>query len=313
VALVDGSTAWELPADAGLIEVAMGPRSAEQWRERSVAVHPLDSLVLLSPIEPASFRDFMTFEQHVEGVRRGFGKTGPVEESWYLTPTFYFSNPHSFVGHGAEVPITSGSTRFDFELEIAVIVGRDGIDLTIEEAATVIAGYAILNDWTARDIQRVEMLTGFGPCKSKDSVTTLGPWVVTPDELNGLIVDDHLRIRATARVNGRTVGSDWVDNMAWSFPQLISHASRGAWVRAGDVIASGTIGGGCLAEWWGRHGSMTPAPLAPGDIVELEVDRLGTLVNQVGASGTAYLIPSARRVDPGRWGLTRGMADTQST
>lgn len=258
---------------------------------------PLDSVRLLPPLEPPSVRDFVTFEEHVEGVRRSVsGQTG-VPDAWYDAPTFYFTNPASLVGAHGQVPVPPGCGALDFELEVAAVAGAPGSDLTLEQAREHIFGYTVLNDWSARDLQSREMQVGLGPCKGKDAVTTLGPWIVTADEL-----EPHrdragfLRLALTAEVNGRVVGSDLLSNMSWTFEEMLAYASRGTRVRSGDVLGSGTCGnGGCLAELWGRNGRQTPPPLVPGDTVTLTVEGIGTVSNTVVAGVTQAPIPPARR------------------
>jgi 2-keto-4-pentenoate hydratase/2-oxohepta-3-ene-1,7-dioic acid hydratase in catechol pathway len=244
---------------------------------------PLDAARLLPPLDPPTVRDFVAFEEHVEGVVRSVSQTAGVVPEWYEAPTFYFTNPHALVGAFDDVPVPPGSQLFDFELEVAVVVGVDGSSLTPERAAEHVFGYTILNDWSARDLQRREMKVSLGPAKGKDSATTLGPWLVTADELEPYLDDDgFLALDMRVSVNDREVGQDLLANMGWPFPELISYASRGTWVRAGDLLGSGTCGnGGCLAELWGRRGRLDPPPLQPGDVVEMTVEGIGTIRNTV--------------------------------
>ena len=139
-----------------------------------------------------------------------------------------------------------------------------------------------MNDWSARDIQGKEMSLKLGPSKGKDFATTIGPWVVTADELDdSRDADGFLDLQMTVKVNGEQVGADRSGHMGWSFEQLVSHASRASWVKAGEVLASGTCSTGSLAESWGRTGSLTPPPLQVGDVVEMTIERLGTIRNVV--------------------------------
>jgi 2-keto-4-pentenoate hydratase/2-oxohepta-3-ene-1,7-dioic acid hydratase in catechol pathway len=244
---------------------------------------PLDAVRLLPPLEAPTVRDFVAFEEHVEGVRKAIdGQAGVVAE-WYEAPTFYFTNPYALVGAHEDVPVPPGSQRFDFELEVAVVVGRDGASLTPEQAREHVFGYTVLNDWSARDLQAREMKVNLGPAKGKDSATTLGPWLVTADELEPYRDDEgFLALDMRVSVNGTEIGQDLLSNMGWPFEELISYASRGTWVRAGDVLGSGTCGnGGCLAELWGRRGDQAPPPLEPGDVVEMTVEGIGTIRNRV--------------------------------
>jgi len=268
---------------------------------RTIADHgrPVEDVTLLAPLQPASVRDFVTFEEHVEGVSAGVEGKSNVADEWYQAPTFYFTNPHTILGPDQEVspPVTE---RLDFELEVAVVIGdvagSTGSNLDAEQAAAHIFGYTIMNDWSARDLQAREMKVRLGPAKGKDFGTSLGPWIVTADELAPHIDDDgFLAIRAEVRVNGDLVGEDLVSNMGWPFPELVAYASRNSRVAPGDVLGSGTVGnGGCLGELWGRNGGLTPPPLKPGDVVTMSVEGLGELSGRVGDYVPAPALPQAR-------------------
>ncbi len=227
---------------------------------------PLTAVRLLPPLDPPSVRDFVAFEEHVEGMVA----PAAVPPEWYEAPTFYFTNPTALIGAHDDVPVPPGSRRFDFELEVAAVLGPDAI-----------FGYTILNDWSARDLQRREMKVNLGPAKGKDSATTLGPWLVTADELAPYRdTDGFLALDLRVSVNGAEVGQDLLSNMGWPFEELAAYAARGTRVRAGDVLGSGTCGnGGCLAELWGR--GDTREPLRPGDVVEMTVEGIGTIRNTV--------------------------------
>jgi 2-keto-4-pentenoate hydratase/2-oxohepta-3-ene-1,7-dioic acid hydratase in catechol pathway len=273
-----------LPAGTSVL-IRAGPPAALEADAAALAgpAVPLTTVRLLPPLARPTVRDFLSFEEHVEGaVASVIGSTGVVPE-WYEAPTFYFTNPHALVGAHDAVPLPPGCRLFDFELEVAVVVGADGHSLTPEQARDAIFGYTILNDWSARDLQRREMKVGLGPAKGKDSASTLGPWLVTADELESYRdVDGLLALDMRVSVNGTEVGQDLLSNMGWPFEELISYASRGTWVRAGDVLGSGTCGnGGCLAELWGRRGELSPPPLQPGDVVEMTVEGIGTIRNRV--------------------------------
>lgn len=236
---------------------------------------------LLPPVHPGAFRDFVAFEEHVQGASAMSPDPAASLEAWARTPTFLFGNPHAMVGANDPVVPPPDTSSLDFELEVGVVIARDGRDLSVEEAADRIAGYLVVNDWSARDIQTREMQVGLGPAKGKDFATTIGPWLVTPDELEDSRLGDRHDLRMRVSVNGILIGEDSLAHMGWSFPEFIAHASRAAWVRAGDLIASGTCGGGALSEFWGRTGTQDPPPLTPGDVVTMTVDGLGTLSNQV--------------------------------
>ncbi|MEO8261659.1 MAG: fumarylacetoacetate hydrolase family protein [Pseudolysinimonas sp.] len=296
---IDGD--WVLPFPDGLTvaEVLAGGLAAlSDVRSRATGQgEPLGDVTLLAPLVPASIRDFVTFEEHVEGVSASVDGASEVVPEWYDAPTFYFTNPHTVLGPGAVMspPITE---RLDFELEIAAVLGgEDGTNLDATAAASRIFGYTIMNDWSARDLQGREMKVRLGPAKGKDFATTLGPWIVTADELAPFLdIDGFLAVRAEVRVNGALVGDDLVSNMGWPFPELIAYASRNSRVVAGDVLGSGTVGhGGCLAELWGRSGELVPPPLKSGDEVRMTVEGLGELVGLVGDGVPAPAIPHARR------------------
>jgi 2-keto-4-pentenoate hydratase/2-oxohepta-3-ene-1,7-dioic acid hydratase in catechol pathway len=260
---------------------------------------PLTDVRLRAPLRPASIRDFVAFEEHVEGVRRSIDGASGVVDAWYDAPTFYFTNPHTILGPDDDVAFPAGSVARDFELEVAAVVGRDG----------AVFGYTIFNDWSARDLQSREMKVNLGPAKGKDFAGTLGPWIVTADELERYRdADGFLDLWCTAAVNGVEVGRDLLSNMGWTFETMIAYAARDSRVVAGDVFGSGTVGnGGCLAELWGRRGRQDPRPLRDGDVVTLTVQGIGTLTNRVVSGPTAGELPPVRRRDHAQ---ARQAADT---
>ncbi|MGY1608946.1 fumarylacetoacetate hydrolase family protein [Geodermatophilus sp. SYSU D00700] len=289
-----------LPADVTVLDLVRAglPAALDAGLAAlSAPAVPVSEVRLLPPLQAPTVRDFVAFEEHVEGVRKAIdGQAGVVEE-WYQAPTFYFTNPYALVGAHDDVAVPPGSQRFDFELEVAVVVGEDGTSLTPEEARDHVFGYTVLNDWSARDLQAREMRVNLGPAKGKDSATTLGPWLVTADELEPYRdADGFLALDMRVSVNDVEIGQDLLSNMGWPFEELVAYASRGTWVRAGDVLGSGTCGnGGCLAELWGRRGAAAPPPLRPGDVVEMTVEGIGTIRNRV-VAGVA--LPPVRAARP---------------
>jgi fumarylacetoacetate (FAA) hydrolase len=226
---------------------------------REHAEHPLDEVELLAPVRhPPSVRDFYAFEEHVRRARALRGAEVPRE--WYEQPAFYFSNPAAIYGPGEEIPHPEGSKELDYELEVAAIVGAEGR----------IGGFTVMNDWSARDLQRKEMAVGLGPAKGKDFATSLGPIVVTPDEFDGT----HAAM--VARVNGEERSHGELGDLHFGWDALLAQAARNTKLLPGDVLGSGTVGGGCILE----HGDGRW--LQPGDVVELEVEGIGTLRNTVG-------------------------------
>jgi 2-keto-4-pentenoate hydratase/2-oxohepta-3-ene-1,7-dioic acid hydratase in catechol pathway len=298
-AVVDGDAVHPLPAGTTVLDlVRRGLPAALEAGAAALtgASVPLSEVRLLPPLEAPTVRDFVAFEEHVEGVRKAIDGVADVPPEWYQAPTFYFTNPYALIGAHDDVAVPPGSQRFDFELEVAVVVGRDGASLTPEQARDHVFGYTVLNDWSARDLQAREMRVNLGPAKGKDSATTLGPWLVTADELEPHRDDDgFLALDLRVSVNGTEIGQDLLSNMGWSFEELISYASRGTRVRAGDVLGSGTCGnGGCLAELWGTRGDAAPPPLRPGDVVEMTVEGIGTIRNQVVAGADLPPVRPAR-------------------
>jgi fumarylacetoacetate (FAA) hydrolase len=227
-------------------------------KAREHAEYRLDEVRLRAPVlYPPSVRDFYAFEEHVRRARALRGLDVPPE--WYELPVFYFSNPAAIFGPDEEVPHPAGSRELDYELEAAAVIGKD----------SEIGGFTIMNDWSARDLQRSEMKVGLGPAKGKDFATSLGPVVVTPDELG------DLRLEMVARVNGEERSRGNLGDMYHPWEAIVEHAARNTVLRPGDVLGSGTVGGGCILEHDdGRW-------LARGDVVELEVEGIGVLKNRV--------------------------------
>ncbi|HEX2090278.1 MAG TPA: fumarylacetoacetate hydrolase family protein [Actinomycetota bacterium] len=265
----------------GLIEKSGGLQSAGQRAVRDpVDVFGPDSIHLMAPIpRPPSVRDFYAFEQHVRTARERRGLE--MDPDWYELPVFYFSNPAAMVGPSDDVPVPPGTSQLDFELEVAAVIGQSGSDLDPDVAERYIAGFCVMNDWSARDIQRREMKLSMGPVKGKDSATTLGPVLVTPDELEDARKDRAYDLTMTAVVNGKEYSRASLAEIYWSFGEMVAYASRGTMVMPGDVIGSGTCGTGCILELSMVHGSEAYPWLEPGDEVVLEVERLGRLANRV--------------------------------
>lgn len=229
-----------------------------------------------------SLRDFYAFEQHVKTANQNRGRDVPKE--WYAFPVFYFANHSAIFGHEDVIPYPSYTEALDYELEVACVIGKGGINIPAEKAEEHIYGYLIFNDWSARDVQRREMAVGLGPAKGKDFANSFGSYLVTPDEL----ADRHTGrpgvydLEMVARVNGKELSrGNWKD-LYWSFGQMIERASQDVMLNEGDVIGSGTVGTGCLLEVTKGQGPW----LQPGDVVELEVERLGILRNTIGKKKT---------------------------
>ncbi|MDT7701764.1 MAG: hypothetical protein QOJ30_4089 [Pseudonocardiales bacterium] len=260
-----------------------GRRLVEAARE--IDSDPLDVIVvdavtLCAPVPvPPSIRDFMAFEEHVVTSMAALGRT--VDPVWYDIPVFYFSNPAAVRGPYDDIEVSPGSRQFDYELEAAVVIGRAGSNIRVEDAESHIAGYTVLCDWSARDLQDHEMRQGLGPAKGKDGATSLGPYLVTPDELQDRRRGESVELAMTATVNGTQYSSGNLAALHWSFAQMISYASRGTTLRPGDVIGSGTVGTGCILELSRVHGEQAYPWLSPGDEVVLEIERLGAVRTRI--------------------------------
>ena len=229
------------------------------------------------PFPVHSLRDFYAFEQHVKTCRAHRGLA--MVPQWYDVPVFYFSNPVANIGDGDPVSAPQGSSALDYELELACVVGKKASNLPADDSAMeCLAGFTIMNDWSARDIQRAEMAVGLGPSKSKDFATSLGPKIVPFAELKPYYRDGRLHLEMTARVNGKEYSRGNAGSMYWTWPQLLAHASRDTELQPGDVLGSGTVGTGCILE-------LTPEAvggwLKAGDVVELEIEGIGQLSNRV--------------------------------
>jgi 2-keto-4-pentenoate hydratase/2-oxohepta-3-ene-1,7-dioic acid hydratase in catechol pathway len=257
-------------------------RAAEEAVASPAEVVSLEGASLQAPVPvPPSIRDFMSFEDHVLSSTRASGLE--MDPGWYENPVFYFSNPAAVCGPSDPVAVSPGSVEFDFELEIAAIIGLPGSDIAPEEAERHIAGFTIFSDWSARDLQLREMRQLLGPAKGKDSATTMGPMLVTPDELAPFRRDKGYDLKMTAAVNGVPYSSGNWASLYWSFAQMIAYASRGTRLVAGDVIGSGTVGTGCILELGRVHGEDRFPYLQPGDVVTIEVEQLGRIENTVHA------------------------------
>lgn len=253
---------------------------------RPVERLPLAKVQLLAPIpEPPSIRDSIGFLDHMRNSRRVTGGP-PLEPVWEQTPAFYFASPTGLLGAYDDVPMAPGSTWFDLELEVAAVVGTGGRDLAPSSAEQSVVGYTLMCDWSARDHQVGEMQQGIGLGKAKDSGTTFGPALVTTDELEPYRRDGRLALGLSATVNGEILTTGFLDDMDWSFGELLAFCSRGVDLRPGDIFGSGTVPGGCLVE----HLDTDPATfnrwLKPDDIVTLRGDGLGETRQEIVVGST---------------------------
>jgi 2-keto-4-pentenoate hydratase/2-oxohepta-3-ene-1,7-dioic acid hydratase in catechol pathway len=264
----EGTAAFRRAGDVAAAARERGDEQIPQGRVR----WELDDVRLLSPLPtPSSIRDFLMVEEH---VRRAYENVPPDERPPYSivdmarTPAYYKGNVYAVYGPGDEIPWPAYTQKLDYELEMALVIGKGGRGIKAQDADAHIAGYTIFNDWSARDIQMREMKAGLGPGLGKDFANSFGPCLRTPDGFDPLTA--HMR----ARINGEEWSSGTVSSMLRSFAELIEWVSQEQTLQPGDIIGSGTIGLGCGLEM-GRF-------LDPGSIVELEVDGIGTLANRVG-------------------------------
>ncbi|OZC62877.1 2-hydroxyhepta-2,4-diene-1,7-dioate isomerase [Rhodococcus sp. 06-621-2] len=279
-----------------LIRTQSLPTDLNTVLSASTETFALDEVQLTAPIpRPPSMRDCLCYFDHMRNCLRARGVSPELPEVWYEIPAFYFAAPASVVGPNNDVAIAPGSTRFDFELEIAAVIGRPGRDLTPAEAHAAIAGYTIYCDWSARDLQAVDRAIGIGQAKGKDSATTLGPFLVTPDELPEHSVNSPFDVAVEARVNGRLIGSGRTGAMDWTYGEIISYASRGVTLEPGDVIASGTVPTCTLIEHFDANhpeAPQFPGWLTPGDVVELTVDTIGATRQLIVEGAAPHPIPA---------------------
>jgi 2-keto-4-pentenoate hydratase/2-oxohepta-3-ene-1,7-dioic acid hydratase in catechol pathway len=287
VGVIDGDRVMGLPgerqaAGSSLLDLlAAGPEAmaaAALAAKRSPSeVSPLDTVVLAAPLpRPPSVRDAVGFLDHIRGIRRALGVEEELPPVWSEIPAFYFANAAAVVGPREPVCIPPGCQWFDFELEVGAVIGKPGRDIHPDDGEFYIAGYTLYCDWSNRDVQAREMQLGIGQGKAKDMAITLGPSLVTTDELEDYRRDGRLSFGLVASVNGRELTHRSLDQMDWSFAELVAYASRGADLKPGDVIGSGTVPGGCLFE---HLDTPNPAEfqgwLKPGDEVSLQSDALG--------------------------------------
>lgn len=278
--VLDGESVRGLAAGTtleGLLASGSLAEAGEDARRAPAEVRGLTEVRLLAPLRrPPSVRDGLCFLDHLRGCYRALGRDDRLAEVWSQSPAFYFANADAIVGPYDDVPISPGSTMFDLELELGAVIGRGGRDLHPHRAEEHIAGFTLYNDWTARDHQIVDMAQGIGMAKSKDSAITLGPALVTVDELEPYRRDGRLVLELSATVNGEELTRGSLAQMDWTFGELLAYISRGTDLPPGAVIGSGTVPGGCLLE----HVDTPDLGdfqrwLRPGDVVSLSGAGLG--------------------------------------
>ncbi|WP_204806529.1 fumarylacetoacetate hydrolase family protein [Mycobacterium riyadhense] len=299
--VLSGDWIYAAPAGVTLLELigrgADGLHAAGEEILRSpTAVVRLDEVSLAAPIpRPPSIRDSLCFLDHMRNCQEAVGAGRVLMDTWYRIPAFYFACPATVLGPYDDAPIAPGSAWQDFELEIAAVIGTTGKNLSVEQAERSIVGYMIFNDWSARDLQMLEGQLRIGQAKGKDSGVTLGPYLVTPDELAPYRRDGKLSLSVTALVNETVIGSGSTGAMDWTFGEVISYASRGVTLSPGDVFGSGTVPTCTLVEHL-RNAESFPGWLRDGDVVTLKVEGLGETRQTVRRSEAP--IPLAPRPNP---------------
>ena len=259
-----------------MVALAMGDLAPAA--DDSVDSEAFAEVALLPPIQrPPAIRDFMIFEGHVANSLRRWNR--PVPERWYVEPSFYFTNPSTLHPSGSMIQAPAFGVELDYELELGVVIGRELVDASPDEAASAIAGFTILNDFSLRDQQSAERPLGLGPSKSKDFATGLGPVLVTPNDIPGTARRPDLRMEAY--VNGELWSQGESRTMHFDLGEVIAHASAGSRVVPGDIIGTGTVTTGCILELLSIAEDNRVRWLKPGDTVELRVDGIGTLRNTI--------------------------------
>lgn len=261
---------------------------------------------LLSPVpQPTSMRDGYAFRQHVETARRNRGV--PMIPEFDQFPIFYFGNHNTVFGEGTIKVEDDHLQQLDFELECAIVIGKKGKNIPAEKADDYIAGYMIMNDWSARVLQMEEMKLNLGPAKGKDFATSLGPWLVTVDELEPYKISspsgNKYDLKMIARHNGKQISDGNMKDMNWTFAELIERASYGVTLYPGDVIGSGTVGTGCYLELngtWALEAKAKGEPFTPiwikdGDEFELEIQGLGVLKNKIKKSKRSWSLLAKKK------------------
>ena len=268
-------------------------------KSNNLTIHKLEEVKLLAPIpRPNSLRDAYAFRQHVETSRRNRGLEMIKEFDDF--PVFYFSNHNAIFGPSDDIEcMPSHFEKLDYELEIAILIGKEGRNIKAKNAKEYIAGFMIMNDMSSRGLQMKEMKLNLGPAKGKDFASVLGPYLVTPDELSGNVVNEddsgcNYNLEMTCSVNGKLLSKGNLKDMAWSFEKIIERVSYGASIYTGDIIGSGTVGTGCLLEINGtnklKHSDFTEIWLKENDVVEMEIENLGKITNKIISNNSNYKI-----------------------
>ena len=267
--------------------------------EEKLVTHNINDVNLLAPIpNPNSLRDAYAFRQHVETSRKNRGLEMIKEFDEF--PVFYFSNHNAIYGPQDEIKcMPSHFEKLDFELEIAIVIGKEGRNLKANEASSYIAGYMIMNDVSARGLQMKEMKLNLGPAKGKDFASVIGPYLVTPDEIKDKLIDKGghgsiYDLKMSCFLNNQLVSEGNFKDMNWTFEQIIERVSYGATIYPGDIIGSGTVGTGCLLELNGtgkiKDSNYNEVWLKEGDVIKMKIDKLGEISNKIVSESSDHKI-----------------------
>ena len=267
--------------------------------EEKLVTHHINDVNLLAPIpNPNSLRDAYAFRQHVETSRKNRGLEMIKEFDEF--PVFYFSNHNAIYGPQDEIKcMPSHFEKLDFELEIAIVIGKEGRNLKANEASSYIAGYMIMNDVSARGLQMKEMKLNLGPAKGKDFASVIGPYLVTPDEIKDKLIDKGghgsiYDLKMSCFLNNQLVSEGNFKDMNWTFEQIIERVSYGTTIYPGDIIGSGTVGTGCLLELNGsgkiKDSNYNEVWLKEGDVVKMKIDKLGEISNKIVSESSDHKI-----------------------
>jgi 2-keto-4-pentenoate hydratase/2-oxohepta-3-ene-1,7-dioic acid hydratase in catechol pathway len=285
--VIDGDRVLMLDDDRTMIDVVGGglegmSELAACLRRSPGGVEDLESANLMAPIpRPPAIRDALCFLDHMRGCLRALGRDPELPAMWSMIPGFYFCNPACVVGPFDDVPIAPGSEWYDLELEVGAVIGPPGRDLDPATAGKHIVGYTFFCDWSARDLQIKDMTLGLGQAKGKDAGITLGPWLITADDVADRGDADRLDLEVAASVNGVELARGTTAAMDWTFSEVIAFASRGTQLVPGDVIGSGTVPGGCLLEHLDGDPASWEHWLKPGDVVSLHSEALGSTQQRI--------------------------------
>ena len=290
-------------------EAMQNARQIEQFiklNDHQMKAEMVNESALLAPVpHPTSCRDGYAFRQHVASARRN-RKVDMIPEFDYY-PIFYFTNHNAIQGPGDINCMPDHFHKLDFELEVAIVIGKKGRNVKAADADQYIAGYMIMNDMSARTLQMEEMLLNLGPAKGKDFSTVIGPYLVTPDELEAFKVPakpghvgNTYDLPMSCKVNGKTVSEGNMKDMDWTFAEIIERCAYGVDILPGDVIGSGTVGTGCFLELNGtgllNDPSFKPQWLQAGDVVEMHIKGLGLLTNTIRKENSDFSILALKKI-----------------